>query len=87
MISDPKNNCRIYGWAVWGNINKKYPAYQMFSTPVQIISQKHCKSAQNGDYCISNDNEDICPPVGLQKQPLGGGFSYSAECAILRKNY
>ena len=60
---DPDNNCRIYGWAVWGDIKPNFPSYQMFSTPVQFIHQKHCKGSYYHDLCIDNSDENICPYV------------------------
>ena len=60
---DPDNNCRIFGWAVWGDIKPNFPSYQMFSTPVQFIHPNHCKGSYDHDLCIDNSNEDICPYV------------------------
>ena len=62
---DLDNNCRIYGWAVWGDINPNFPSYQMFSTPVQFIHRKYCKGSYYHDLCIDNSNENICPNVNF----------------------
>ena len=57
---NPDQECRVYGWAVWGPIQKNHPAYQMFSVPVQIIDNKHCAFSYDHDLCIAHD-ETICP--------------------------
>ena len=66
LPEDMENNCKIYGWNVWGDINDTYPEYQMFSTSVQLIDPTACKNAHVDDYCISNTDEKICPKVKIK---------------------
>ena len=65
LAEDLNNDCRIYGWANWGlswTGEPNEPTYQMFSTPVQIIDNKHCSGFEH-DLCIDNSDENICPQV------------------------
>ena len=56
---DLNNECRVYGWQTGPNWNK---TYGMFSTPVQIINNKHCSGFEH-DLCIDNHDETICHQV------------------------
>ena len=61
--------------AVWGQVEENKPTYQMYSTPVQIIDNKHCVGYEH-DLCIGNLDyfgEYICHQVSFfseEKTPM-----------------
>lgn len=60
---DLNNECKVYGWETdLQQIGPNATTYGIFSTPVQIINNKHCSGFEH-DLCIDNHDETICPQV------------------------